>query len=196
MERRVLYVEPDVYEPDPWDLPPAVIPEPPLVVALPLGAKSSRTCRQCGAIFNREQRQSYECSTACTDAYYAGHYRKDFHCLQCGQAFRGRHTAAYCSGACRVAAHRAAHRSPLNGVRAGSPPKPPLVRLRFDVLERDCFRCRYCGRSADSGAVLHVDHVHPKAKGGEWSMNNLITACRECNLGKGDRILKHRDSTV
>ena len=61
--------------------------------------------------------------------------------------------------------------------------------LRFQILERDGFRCRYCGRSADEGAVLHVDHIHPRAHGGSEDADNLLTACSECNVGKSARLL-------
>lgn len=60
--------------------------------------------------------------------------------------------------------------------------------LRFKVLTRDQFRCRYCGRSAPE-VVLHVDHIYPRSKGGEDSLENLVAACRECNLGKRDVLL-------
>lgn len=61
--------------------------------------------------------------------------------------------------------------------------------LRFYILQRDHFRCRYCGRSAEDGVVLHVDHIYPKSNGGKDTPDNLITACMECNLSKRDSIL-------
>lgn len=63
------------------------------------------------------------------------------------------------------------------------------VGLRFDVFRRDGFKCRYCGRSVDDGAILHADHVIPASKGGPTSIDNLVTACIECNLGKSDKDL-------
>jgi 5-methylcytosine-specific restriction endonuclease McrA len=62
------------------------------------------------------------------------------------------------------------------------------AQLRFTVLLRDGFRCRYCGRTAaEPGVVLHVDHVVPLVAGGATSEDNLMTACSECNLGKSTR---------
>jgi hypothetical protein len=61
-------------------------------------------------------------------------------------------------------------------------------KLRFDVLERDGFRCRYCGAEPDDGA-LHVDHIIPVAEGGATTIDNLITSCEPCNSGKGRRII-------
>lgn len=57
--------------------------------------------------------------------------------------------------------------------------------LRYDIMRRDGFRCRLCGRSADSGVELEVDHIIPISKGGTSSMDNLQTLCRDCNRGKG-----------
>lgn len=60
-------------------------------------------------------------------------------------------------------------------------------KKRYEILARDNFRCRYCGASADSGAVLHVDHVVPFSRGGSDSDSNLVASCEDCNLGKGAR---------
>lgn len=60
--------------------------------------------------------------------------------------------------------------------------------LRFSVLARDKFRCRYCGASAPD-VTLHVDHIVPRSREGANDASNLITACADCNLGKSDRLL-------
>lgn len=65
--------------------------------------------------------------------------------------------------------------------RAGLSP-----RTRWEVLERDGRRCRYCGTNAPD-TVLHVDHVKSKKDGGTDDLTNLVTACADCNLGKGSR---------
>lgn len=56
-------------------------------------------------------------------------------------------------------------------------------RLRFEILRRDGFQCRYCGAKAPD-ATLAVDHVTPKALGGTDDPTNLVAACRDCNTGK------------
>ena len=61
------------------------------------------------------------------------------------------------------------------------------AKERFDILERDGFRCKVCGATADDGVKLHVDHIKPVSKGGDNHPSNLQTLCEECNLGKGDR---------
>ena len=57
-------------------------------------------------------------------------------------------------------------------------------KLRFAVLNRDDFTCQYCGKLAQD-IQLEVDHIISVKQGGQTRMNNLITACGECNKGKG-----------
>lgn len=58
------------------------------------------------------------------------------------------------------------------------------AKQRFEILKRDDFKCRYCGAGVSSGAVMHVDHVVPRSKGGYDGDTNLVAACSDCNLGK------------
>lgn len=60
--------------------------------------------------------------------------------------------------------------------------------VRFEVFKRDLFKCQYCGRSSPE-VILHIDHIHPVAEGGDNYITNLITACADCNLGKGARLI-------
>ena len=59
---------------------------------------------------------------------------------------------------------------------------------RFEVFKRDGFKCQYCGRSAPE-VILEVDHIIPVAEGGKNDILNLITSCKDCNRGKGKRLL-------
>jgi 5-methylcytosine-specific restriction endonuclease McrA len=70
--------------------------------------------------------------------------------------------------------------------RSGSHAISPA--LRFEVLRRDGFQCQYCGRRPPAVA-LHADHVIPWWGGGTTTIDNLRTACSDCNLGKGARAL-------
>ena len=54
-------------------------------------------------------------------------------------------------------------------------------QLREYVLKRDNYTCRYCGSKKEP---FHLDHVYPVSKGGETSVQNLVTACRKCNSEK------------
>ena len=55
--------------------------------------------------------------------------------------------------------------------------------LRFRVLRRDGYTCRYCGARAPE-VPLHVDHVVPWTEVRSHEEHNLVTACEVCNLGK------------
>lgn len=61
-------------------------------------------------------------------------------------------------------------------------------KLRFDVFKRDGFVCAYCGATPPT-VVLQVDHIHPVAEGGTNKIDNLITSCQPCNIGKGANVL-------
>lgn len=56
-------------------------------------------------------------------------------------------------------------------------------RLRYEVLRRDNYTCRYCGARAPE-AKITVDHVVPVALGGTDEPSNLVAACGDCNGGK------------
>ena len=62
------------------------------------------------------------------------------------------------------------------------------------ILERDHYRCQYCGldgnASFENSLVMTVDFVHPRAHKGKKDPSNLITACRPCNVIKGHRIFR------
>lgn len=59
-----------------------------------------------------------------------------------------------------------------------------IKRWRSWIYERDNYTCYYCGDVFDA-ANLHIDHKTPKVEGGKDRKDNLVTACRECNLLKG-----------
>lgn len=74
---------------------------------------------------------------------------------------------------------------------------PLVIRLRYvvkvpyhrntalsrrAVFARDNHRCGYCGGHADS-----IDHVMPRSRGGRNVWENVIAACKPCNLRKRDR---------
>lgn len=63
------------------------------------------------------------------------------------------------------------------------------VRMRWEVLQRDNFKCVYCGRTGED-TELHIDHKIPVKKGGKNTLDNLVTACCDCNLGKGTKDVK------
>lgn len=63
--------------------------------------------------------------------------------------------------------------------------RAPTKRLRMEVIQRDDFRCRICGRSPRNyiDVELHVHHIKPFCIGGLTEKNNLITLCKTCHDG-------------
>jgi 5-methylcytosine-specific restriction endonuclease McrA len=62
---------------------------------------------------------------------------------------------------------------------------------RFLVFERDGYVCRYCGVTTRLDVADNhpqratVDHVTPVCLGGSHDLDNLTTACWDCNNKKG-----------
>ena len=70
------------------------------------------------------------------------------------------------------------------------------ILTRSNIYARDRYLCQYCGSKEGSTRIIHgkpvkviltLDHVLPESRGGPWVWDNLVSACRECNLKKGDR---------
>jgi hypothetical protein len=57
--------------------------------------------------------------------------------------------------------------------------------IRWKVFRRDGFRCIYCGATQETSRLV-IDHGDPFSRGGDDSIDNYVTACRECNAGKRD----------
>jgi 5-methylcytosine-specific restriction endonuclease McrA len=70
--------------------------------------------------------------------------------------------------------------------------KPLTWDEGLKILERDRFRCQYCGLdgivSFENSLMMTVDFIVPRAHKGKKDPNNLVTACRPCNLLKGRRV--------
>jgi 5-methylcytosine-specific restriction endonuclease McrA len=58
---------------------------------------------------------------------------------------------------------------------------------RKNILIRDGYTCQYCGEKFLS-SELELEHVIPRARGGQSTWVNLVAACRDCNARKADRI--------
>lgn len=95
----------------------------------------------------------------------------------------------------------------------------PTTRQKRALLERDGFRCRFCGAPvirAEVRAFLHkqfpealpwgsknieqhaafqamwvqYDHIIPHAHGGDNNLNNLVITCAPCNYGRMNYLLE------
>ena len=59
-----------------------------------------------------------------------------------------------------------------------------LTISRRGVFVRDSGTCQYCGSRAET-----LDHVVPRSRGGLHCWENVVAACRPCNVHKADRLL-------
>ena len=82
--------------------------------------------------------------------------------------------------------YRGIYENPINAEQSRRERERQMMTpsLRYDILKRDNFRCQICGRTAQDGVTLEVDHKKPIAKGGKTEPDNLWTLCMDCNRGK------------
>ena len=75
--------------------------------------------------------------------------------------------------------------------------KPLTWAQGLRILERDRFRCQYCGldgaTSFENSLIMSVDFVIPRARRGSEDPENLVAACRPCNVIKGKHVFKNFD---
>ena len=57
---------------------------------------------------------------------------------------------------------------------------------RRNIFLRDNYTCVYCLKQLNS-EELSIDHMLPKSRGGKETWGNLVTACKACNMKKGDK---------
>lgn len=73
--------------------------------------------------------------------------------------------------------------------------RPKIRRLngprfsRQNIYLRDGFRCQYCHWTG-SVNFLTLDHLLPTAKGGKTTWDNIVTACKPCNMKKGSKTIE------
>ncbi len=58
---------------------------------------------------------------------------------------------------------------------------------RRNIYMRDNHTCQYCGRVPPKDE-LTIDHVIPRSRGGKSVWENVLLACMQCNMRKGDRL--------
>ena len=58
------------------------------------------------------------------------------------------------------------------------------VKLRAMILQYDSHLCQPCKRAGRVTPATQVDHIIPKAQGGEDEADNLQSICDECHNAK------------
>jgi 5-methylcytosine-specific restriction endonuclease McrA len=73
--------------------------------------------------------------------------------------------------------------------------RPVTHEEGIKILERDSYRCAYCGldgkASFENALAMSVDFVKPRAHKGKKDPANLVACCRPCNMIKGTRVYKN-----
>ena len=57
---------------------------------------------------------------------------------------------------------------------------------RLKVFERDSYKCHYCSKQLTRFSAT-IDHIQPVSRGGDNSIENLITSCLHCNAERGNK---------
>jgi 5-methylcytosine-specific restriction endonuclease McrA len=68
-------------------------------------------------------------------------------------------------------------------------PKHRVTFSRRSIYKRDNYTCQYCGKRPGP-EELTIDHVTPRARGGQTTWTNCVLACFDCNSKKADKTLK------
>jgi HNH endonuclease len=75
--------------------------------------------------------------------------------------------------------------------------KPVTREEGLRILERDQYRCQYCGldglASFENALAMSVDFVIPRARKGKKDDRNLVACCRSCNMLKGRRVYRNME---
>ena len=89
-------------------------------------------------------------------------------------------------------------------------PVPSVIRLNYMVnvprvltvplsrralFARDNYTCQYC-LTTSGHRTMEVEHVVPRSRGGRNVWENVVTACRDCNGRKADKLLHETGMTL
>jgi 5-methylcytosine-specific restriction endonuclease McrA len=72
--------------------------------------------------------------------------------------------------------------------RYNTNPGDKLTAKQIKYLTEIYTHCVYCDTELTPDNT-HIDHVHPLSKGGSHSIDNVVLACKDCNLRKNDKPL-------
>lgn len=119
-------------------------------------------CKECNPVIINKKESNEQCQ-----------YPKIGECIICNKEFHKKHPQhKYCSDECRIWAADAVYSN-----------------NKFLILNRDGFRCMYCGCTPADKKELVLDHVFPYVRGGKSVAGNLVTSCVSCNSSKTDNLL-------
>ncbi len=74
-------------------------------------------------------------------------------------------------------------------------PRSEVKFNRRNIFARDKNSCQYCGKRYPT-SELSLDHVIPRSMGGKSVWENIVCACVNCNVKKGDQTLRRAGMTL
>lgn len=147
-----------------------------------------KKCKFCLKTYDQKNKDF--CSIACFKKYRKSNSKNkvkrrglvySIECVFCGIGFVPRtKLQKYCSRSC-FEKNESLKKSNLDS---------SYYKNRFFIFNRDGFKCVYCGRNPKEDNVkLQIEHILAKKNGGTNSLDNYVTSCQDCNLGKGTNYL-------
>lgn len=67
-------------------------------------------------------------------------------------------------------------------------PRKEVKFTRANIFLRDKFTCQYCCKTLPE-KELNLDHIIPRARGGQTTWQNIVTSCITCNTRKANKLL-------
>jgi 5-methylcytosine-specific restriction endonuclease McrA len=67
-------------------------------------------------------------------------------------------------------------------------PGDRLTTAQIEYLTEVYTNCAYCNTELTLDNT-HIEHIHPLSKGGSHSIDNVVLACKDCNLRKNSKTL-------
>lgn len=157
-------------------------------------------CAWCGGTMSHRRADAKFCGQSC---YLQAQYKRKVGtalrsrpCGYCGERMPlSTAHRVYCSSRCSRRAYFEANPERVRAAkRRGNHQRRAMLAhaKQYSVTDRDLSRlwgryedsCAYCSEKAPS---LHQEHVVPISRGGADGIGNLVPACPDCNLAKGDR---------
>lgn len=133
-------------------------------------------CKGCTInFFPKDKRQKFH-NADCREKYYLLHYGSPSvqkTCLNCGALYSTTmpKKQSYCKPECREE-HQLKSRDEVKARVVAE--RQTFLGERYATMQRDDFKCSYCGKGKEQGAVLDVVDDSSKLK----------TICLECRIGK------------